>query len=205
MKECAVAKKLNKEVRIRSILDAARREFMDKGYDRASMESIAASAGLSKGGVYHHFGSKDEILEAINNDYMEPIVQAMQEALERPSSAECLRYYIETYLKYWMEHQSDIQIFLLYMTRAMNNPDMWAGIQEYYAQEVAFFEGVYSSGAERGELVPHDPKGMGIALTSALDGIIPYLLSAEDFSLDRVLEIFDQIFIRSVTPGAPRP
>src|SRR5438094_9547466 len=44
------------------ILRAAARLFQQQGYDATSMNDIAATLKLSKGGLYHHFQSKDEIL-----------------------------------------------------------------------------------------------------------------------------------------------
>jgi len=44
------------------ILRAAARLFQQRGYDATSMNDVAAELKLSKGGLYHHFQSKDEIL-----------------------------------------------------------------------------------------------------------------------------------------------
>lgn len=44
------------------ILRAAARLFQQQGYDATSMNDVAAALNLSKGGLYHHFQSKDEIL-----------------------------------------------------------------------------------------------------------------------------------------------
>src|SRR3977135_5702 len=44
------------------ILRTAARLFQQQGYDATSMNDIAATLKLSKGGLYHHFQSKDEIL-----------------------------------------------------------------------------------------------------------------------------------------------
>ena len=44
------------------ILHTAGRLFQQQGYDATSMNDIAAALKLSKGGLYHHFQSKDEIL-----------------------------------------------------------------------------------------------------------------------------------------------
>ena len=44
------------------ILRAAARLFQQQGYDATSMSDVAAALKLSKGGLYHHFQSKDEIL-----------------------------------------------------------------------------------------------------------------------------------------------
>jgi AcrR family transcriptional regulator len=44
------------------ILRTAARLFQQQGYDATSMNDVAAALKLSKGGLYHHFQSKDEIL-----------------------------------------------------------------------------------------------------------------------------------------------
>ncbi|MGA7927327.1 MAG: TetR/AcrR family transcriptional regulator, partial [Candidatus Sulfotelmatobacter sp.] len=47
------------------------RLFQQRGYDATSMNDVAAALKLSKGGLYHHFQSKDEILFEIMNHAME--------------------------------------------------------------------------------------------------------------------------------------
>jgi AcrR family transcriptional regulator len=49
----------------RQILDGARRVFMDLGFDGASMNEIARSAGVSKGTLYVYFADKNRLFEAI--------------------------------------------------------------------------------------------------------------------------------------------
>ena len=49
----------------RQILDGARKVFMDLGFDGASMNEIARSAGVSKGTLYVYFADKSRLFEAI--------------------------------------------------------------------------------------------------------------------------------------------
>jgi len=53
------------------ILRTAARLFQQQGYDATSMNDVAAALKLSKGGLYHHFQSKDEILFEIMDHAME--------------------------------------------------------------------------------------------------------------------------------------
>ena len=53
------------------ILRTAARLFQQRGYDATSMNDVAAALKLSKGGLYHHFQSKDEILFDIMNHAMD--------------------------------------------------------------------------------------------------------------------------------------
>lgn len=47
------------------LIDAAIDEFVEKGYDRASLNTILARSGMSKGQAYHHFGSKQGLYLAL--------------------------------------------------------------------------------------------------------------------------------------------
>jgi AcrR family transcriptional regulator len=53
------------------ILHTAARLFQQRGYDATSMNDVAAALKLSKGGLYHHFQSKDEILYEIMDHAMQ--------------------------------------------------------------------------------------------------------------------------------------
>ncbi|MTH76813.1 TetR/AcrR family transcriptional regulator [Paracoccus aestuariivivens] len=47
------------------ILDGARRMFLTKGFEAASMQDVAKSAGVSKGTLYVYFDSKETMFEAL--------------------------------------------------------------------------------------------------------------------------------------------
>jgi len=47
------------------LLGEAEKLFCQRGYDKTSVQDILAAAGISKGGFYHHFDSKDEVLTAL--------------------------------------------------------------------------------------------------------------------------------------------
>jgi len=53
------------EETIKLILDVAMKQFSEKGYDNTSLQDIINETKLSKGAIYHHFGSKEEILQAV--------------------------------------------------------------------------------------------------------------------------------------------
>jgi AcrR family transcriptional regulator len=53
------------------ILRTAARLFQQQGYDGTSMNDVAAALKLSKGGLYHHFQGKDEILFELMNHAMD--------------------------------------------------------------------------------------------------------------------------------------
>jgi AcrR family transcriptional regulator len=57
----------------RKILDKAFTLFLIKSYDSVSMKEIQDAAEISRGAIYHHFKSKEDIYEEVVNDYLLPL------------------------------------------------------------------------------------------------------------------------------------
>lgn len=57
------------------ILEAARTEFAERGYDRTSMRGIAKAAGVDAALVHHYFGTKDEVFAAAVEVSFEPTLE----------------------------------------------------------------------------------------------------------------------------------
>ena len=49
------------------ILEASGALFAEKGFDATTMQDIILRSGLSKGAIYHHFRSKEEIMQALGD------------------------------------------------------------------------------------------------------------------------------------------
>lgn len=60
------------EITVERILDAAQRLFLEKGYENTTIQDIVDELdGLTKGAVYHHFKSKEEIMDAVGDRMFE--------------------------------------------------------------------------------------------------------------------------------------
>lgn len=57
------------------ILPAAKEEFLEKGFEQASMRSIAAKIGISAAGLYRHYADKEALFSAL----VEPAVNACEQ------------------------------------------------------------------------------------------------------------------------------
>lgn len=65
------------------IMEGARRVFMDKGFDAASMNDVTREAGVSKGTIYVYFDNKEELFEALIEEERGKIFQNLYEVLDR--------------------------------------------------------------------------------------------------------------------------
>lgn len=69
------------EAKRATILDAAEARFLAEGYERASMDVIAADAGVSKRTVYDHFGEKSTVFLRVLERAHEAVVDAVDSAI----------------------------------------------------------------------------------------------------------------------------
>lgn len=53
------------EQTVKKILEVSLELFAEKGYDKTTMQDIVSALGMSKGAIYHHFKSKEELLDAV--------------------------------------------------------------------------------------------------------------------------------------------
>lgn len=67
------------EKRINEILDAADELFFQKGFDGTSTNDILDKVGIARGTLYHHFKSKEDIMDALIDRYKVRMLDAAQE------------------------------------------------------------------------------------------------------------------------------
>ena len=58
-----MGRKKNPEQTVEQIIAVSSQLFIEKGYEQTSIQDILDSLHLSKGGLYHHFKSKEDILD----------------------------------------------------------------------------------------------------------------------------------------------
>jgi TetR/AcrR family transcriptional repressor of mexJK operon len=66
----------------RAIMDAAAQVFLRDGYTRASVDAIAAAAGVSKQTIYNHFGDKERLLIAVTSAIQGAVIRQQDELLD---------------------------------------------------------------------------------------------------------------------------
>ncbi|SEO89517.1 TetR/AcrR family transcriptional regulator [Amycolatopsis saalfeldensis] len=65
-----------------AVLTAGRALFLGEGYERTSVDAVAARAGISKRTVYDYFGDKDGLFDAVITDAAAEVVDAVRAAVE---------------------------------------------------------------------------------------------------------------------------
>ncbi len=183
-----MTKHLPEEVRRQQILDAARRCFVDKGYFPTRIDDIAAIAGLSKGGIYFHFGSKKEIFEALvqqeyeeSTEFLEKIASSKEDY--KQIFMDMAKHYLESFGK-----KPDHTRFFMVMGEMAGRDEsvrkLLAALQNRYAEVVAK---IIQAGIDSGSLKPVDPKAAATVLKGIIDAVEGYTALGVDMDMENLL------------------
>jgi AcrR family transcriptional regulator len=97
------ARRLSAADRRRTIVDAALRLFAERGYEGASVDDIAAQAGITVAVIYSHFTSKEELHSTVLHEQWESLLAYQAEVvLETPPGRERLRVAYSSFFE-WCE------------------------------------------------------------------------------------------------------
>ncbi|WP_416408866.1 TetR/AcrR family transcriptional regulator [Agrobacterium rosae] len=81
-------RKKQPEVVRRNLMDCAARLAAEQGFSAVSIQAIASAAGVTKGGLFHHFASKQALLEAVVGD----LLAKLDEDIDALISQDCEDY-----------------------------------------------------------------------------------------------------------------
>lgn len=100
------------EARRREIVAAAAELFAERGFQATSMADLTTATGLAAGGIYHYFEGKDDILTAICDELLEPLLaEARAVVAEEASAEEHLRRLVVTWVEHAAAHRAHLLVF----------------------------------------------------------------------------------------------
>ncbi len=114
------------DLRIAEILGRARNAFAEKGFDGASMQDIARSAGMSAGNFYRYFPSKSAMVEALITADMQEMQRDFEQILTAQDPLARLREMIRFRLHDEASCAEDGRVWAEITAAAMRKPEIAA-------------------------------------------------------------------------------
>lgn len=128
----------------------------------ASVDEIAAKAGISKGAVYRHFDSKASLYVTVLGENGEIFAASLRERVansEGQSSADRIRDVWDWYLEHWIEYPDHFRIFWAIDNESVIGelPKGLSGaIPEFWKESLAITQNLIDEGIQSGEFIESD-------------------------------------------------
>jgi TetR/AcrR family transcriptional regulator, cholesterol catabolism regulator len=179
------------------ILRAAARLFQQQGYDATSMNDVAAALKLSKGGLYHHFQSKDEILYHIMShamDITEERVINVARRIENPE--ERLRTLVRLHIEVVLSAE-DREITVMLHENHPLPPALRRKINGRKKDYVHFVENVVTDvQRQRNSTSQVTPRAAAFALVGMINWIYQWYKPEGSLTGDALVRQYTDIFFR---------
>jgi AcrR family transcriptional regulator len=169
----------------RRILDAAEELFMEHGFEATSLRLITTAAGVNLAAANYHFGSKEELFQAVFTRRLDPMnhdrmaLLAAYEAAAGGQPLTCERIISAMFipaLKLARDHEQGGKNFLRLLGRAYADPAPF--IREFLSRQYAEMVGRFR--AAFGEALPHLPREEVSWRLHFVMGALSYTLAGSD-------------------------
>lgn len=180
-----------------AILASAFRLFREKGYKGATMDEMVSLSGVSKGGIYWHFPSKEELFFALMEDWIEKLghhYYALREA-EIPYADKIRRFlhfpYRDSEETMWV---ISMEFWLLHLPEPHTAERMqsWMGRIHDMLREL-LFEGIV-----RAEFKPLDIEELAYSFMGMMEGMAGYRILMNQSPLNRVGSLGLTLFLDGI-------
>ena len=139
----------------RQIMAKAASLFAERGYGSVGISEVGDMAGLGKGALYYHIGSKEDLLHVIMTDYMMNLISAANDILDRhQDTRERIRLLSRSFMQTMFRSRAEMTVcFREVHSLGAERRD---GVLRLHADYQRIWEKTFEEGAARGECRPVD-------------------------------------------------
>ena len=162
------------EFRTSGILEAARKVFAKKGFSNATMEDIAAAAGVAKGTVYLYYESKREVYFAALKFGLEKMYAVLDEEIKSIATPEeKLRTLIRVKLAYFDENRDFFKIYYSELGNICIHPAALDNdLKNLYFEQAKVVESILKEGARKKVFRPMRTEQAAFAISDVIRGAV---------------------------------
>lgn len=170
--EPRMTRHMPEQARREQILSAARRCFIENGYHPTRMDDIAKAAGLSKGGVYFHFKSKQEVFNSLVDEEFAASMAFLKSVHEgdRPIGEKMQRIG-QHFLEYFTQAPDAPRFFVVMGEMALRDEEVAKKLLEMQTIFIAEVTKLIEQGMSEGIFRPVDPSVVAALLKALVDGV----------------------------------
>jgi AcrR family transcriptional regulator len=174
------------EFRTGEILQAAYRVFAERGFEQATMDDIARTAGVAKGTLYLYYPSKLDIYSAALHSCVVELAARTAVAVERAATVEeKIQAFIATKLRYFEDHRDFFRIYDSEVWRAVRHGLKGRQLDELYLEQVKALEHILQLAVRRKAIRPVRTEAVAFAVLDITRGLVTQRLrSATKASID---------------------
>jgi AcrR family transcriptional regulator len=186
--------------RRRDLMDAAVRVFADKGVARTTVSDITSTAGVAKGTFYLYFDSKERLVAALKERFVDEILEHASGLYARVGKDDWWQLVDDTltsFVDFMLQHRDMIHV----LVQEGETPETSPYFAECQRRIDEMFAASIKMGIDAGVFSVQDPVLIGRFLHYAMDGALGHaIMYDEDLDRDRVVAAARELVRKVLSP-----
>ena len=176
---------------------AAAKMFLDQGYDNTPMSQIAKKLGLSKGGLYHHYPSKEALLfDVVNHINEVKFLPVYEKAMQIADPAERLKYFLPKFVGIMTE--DSLSLIAVHEARRLK-PQHLRKVKQSWRMTYDLLKGAVSEMQASGRAKKMDSSFAAFAAIGMCSWTLYWFDHAREKSKAELSDVFVEIFLKGIT------
>ena len=191
----------NSVKRKEKILEAALLCFNEKGYHKTSIDNIALNGKISKGGIYYHFKSKDELFLKLFNFRLNRYTEQLKAYIQEESDPlKRIRILIQKWGLILKENEDFFKFCMEFSSMGAREKEIRKEMTSFYRSSVEIFRQIIEEGVATGEFENVDTERIARLIYFLSQGVFSTYFAVDcDFDLIEQHTFNMETLLKSIT------
>ncbi|MEK3733117.1 MULTISPECIES: TetR/AcrR family transcriptional regulator [Paenibacillus] len=180
------------------ILDKAKELFIQHGYAATSMDDLVRYSGISKGSIYYHFESKEQLFVQILLRQNEEWMRAWEEKSSQYSGFEAKLYGVADHLVDDFYLNPLVKVAEEFHLGGAEDSNLMEQLLEIVQAPRQLYRDIFADGVREGKMAADDVDEMVIIFASMLDGMSTSFYERSSEDLRKLYHRGVDIFLRGI-------
>lgn len=172
------------------VIAAAAKVFAERGYHETTIEDLIEASGMTRGGLYHYTESKRDLLLAVIDDLMQPLLAQAQELMSQPQPPEVhLRQLLRLWLAHVASHRNHMIVFSQERQTLSHGPG-WSEVAKARKRFERMLAEVIDRGRREGSFRTADPQLVVLMLLGAVNYTPQWFSARGRLSPEQIADLY---------------
>jgi AcrR family transcriptional regulator len=182
-----------------SILQAATRLFIERGFDGTAMYDIAEALGVTRTAIYYYYKNKEAILVALTENITRVAAQLAEQTAHHKNltPVEALRTVVDRHAQLIIDHAEQFRV--VERSEERLPPRLRAAAADYRRSVVANFSAVIERGIRSGDFRPTDARVTAFAIIGMCNWTAWWFRPGGRKTRDEVADLISDFAVHALT------
>lgn len=181
------------------VIEVAAKVFAQRGYHETTIEDLIEASGMTRGGLYHYTQSKRDLLLAVIDELMRPLLAQARALVREPQPPEVhLRQLLRLWLAHVASHRNHMIVFSQ-ERQTLSHGAGWSEVRKARKRFERMLAQVLDRGREEGSFQIADPQLAMLMLLGAVNYTPQWFTAKGRLTPEQIADLYCDMLLRGIS------